>query len=87
MKSKFKRVFIVVMDSAGIGAMPDAAKFGDEGSSTIVHLAEKNNGLHVPNMEKFGLGELNNILVLRKFTITNNPTPSVCTKPVMVKTR
>ncbi|HKM02697.1 MAG TPA: phosphopentomutase [Bacilli bacterium] len=66
MKSKFKRVFIVVMDSAGIGAMPDAAKFGDEGSSTIVHLAEKNNGLHVPNMEKFGLGELNNILGVKK---------------------
>lgn len=66
MKTRFKRVFIVVMDSAGIGWMPDAAKFGDEGASTFVHLAEKNGGLHVPNMEKFGLGELNDIKGVKK---------------------
>lgn len=68
MKTKFNRVFLIVMDSAGIGAMPDAARFGDEGSSTIVHLAEKNGGLHVPNMEKFGLGELNDIKGVKKVT-------------------
>lgn len=66
MKSKFNRIFLVVMDSAGIGYMPDAAKFGDYGASTIVHLAEKNGGLHVPNMEKFGLGQLNDILGVKK---------------------
>lgn len=66
MNRKFKRVFLIVMDSAGIGYMPDAAKFGDEGSSTFVHAALKNGGLHVPNMEKFGLGDLNDILGVKK---------------------
>ncbi|MGE4342481.1 MAG: phosphopentomutase [Bacilli bacterium] len=71
MKTKFKRVFLIVMDSAGIGSMPDAAKFGDEGASTFVHLAEKNGGLHVPNMEKFGLGELNDIMGVK--SIAHHP--------------
>lgn len=66
MNRKFNRVFLIVMDSAGIGSMPDAAKFGDEGSSTFVHAALKNGGLHVPNMEKFGLGDLNDILGVKK---------------------
>lgn len=66
MNRKFKRVFLIVMDSAGIGYMPDAAKFGDEGSSTFVHAALKNGGLHVPNMEKFGLGDLNDIIGVKK---------------------
>lgn len=61
MSSKYKRIFVVVADSVGIGAEPDAAKFGDEGSNTIVHIAEKCGGLHLPNMNALGLGELANI--------------------------
>ena len=36
---KYKRVFIIVIDSLGIGAMPDAGKFGDEGADTLGHIA------------------------------------------------
>lgn len=56
--NKFKRVFLIVMDSVGIGSMPDAAKFGDEGANTIINAAKSVNGLNVPVMEKYGLGNL-----------------------------
>lgn len=51
----FKRVHLIVMDSVGIGEAPDAHKFGDVGSHTLGHIAEKA-GLAVPNMEQLGLG-------------------------------
>ncbi|MFA6942917.1 MAG: phosphopentomutase [Bacilli bacterium] len=61
-KLNFRRVFVIVMDSAGIGEMPDAERFGDKGASTFVHISEKMpNGLHLPVMEAMGLGELNTI--------------------------
>ena len=37
---KFKRIFVIVADSAGIGYMPDAECFGDKGSNTFVHISE-----------------------------------------------
>lgn len=58
---KFKRIFLIVADSVGIGEEPDAALFGDVGSNTIVHAAESVGGLNVPVMEKMGLGELADI--------------------------
>lgn len=58
---KFKRIFLIVADSVGIGEEPDAALFGDVGSNTIVHAAESVGGLNVPYMEKMGLGELADI--------------------------
>lgn len=57
----FKRIFLVVMDSVGIGEAPDAEKFGDKGSHTLGHIAEKMNGLNMPNMEKLGLGNIEKI--------------------------
>lgn len=53
----FKRVHLIVMDSVGIGEAPDAHKFGDVGSHTLGHIAEKA-GLAVPNMEQLGLGTI-----------------------------
>lgn len=53
----FKRVHLVVMDSVGIGEAPDAAKFGDNGSNTLGHIAEQV-GLSLPNMQKLGLGNI-----------------------------
>ncbi len=53
----FKRVHLVVLDSAGIGEAPDAAEFGDEGSNTLGHIAEVA-GLTVPNMQELGLGNI-----------------------------
>lgn len=59
---KFKRIFVIVMDSAGIGAMNDAPKFGDSlECNTFVHVSERCNGLKIPNMEAMGLADLGNV--------------------------
>ncbi|MGA8941794.1 MAG: phosphopentomutase [Thermoactinomyces sp.] len=57
MKS-FSRVALVVLDSVGIGALPDAVEYNDEGAFTLGHIAEHRNGLNMPNMEKLGLGNI-----------------------------
>ncbi len=49
------------MDSVGIGEAPDADKFNDVGSDTFGHIAEKMNGLHMPNMGKLGLSNIREI--------------------------
>jgi phosphopentomutase len=59
--NKYKRIFLIVADSAGIGEEPDAAKFGDVGTNTWVHAAQSVGGLNVPVMESFGVGELADI--------------------------
>lgn len=62
---KYKRIFLIVADSAGIGNAPDAARFDDEGSNTWGHIAEAVGGLNVPNMEAMGIGELTTIKGVR----------------------
>ena len=57
---KYKRIHLVVMDSVGIGKAPDAADFGDVGADTLGHIA-KVAGLTIPNLEKFGLGNIREI--------------------------
>lgn len=54
----FNRVVIIVLDSAGVGELPDAGRYGDEGSSTIPHVAAAVGGLRVPNLEALGLGRI-----------------------------
>jgi phosphopentomutase len=61
MSHTYKRVFLVVMDSVGIGEAPDAEKFGDKGSHTLGHIAERMNGLNMPNMGKLGLSNIEEI--------------------------
>ncbi len=51
---KAKRVFLIVLDSFGIGALPDAAKYGDEGANTLQSV-RANEGFSVPTMQKLGL--------------------------------
>ncbi|MEA4875004.1 phosphopentomutase [Anaerorhabdus sp.] len=58
---KYNRIFTIVMDSVGAGAMPDAAKYGDEGADTIGHTAEAVGGLKMPVMQAMGLGNLHKI--------------------------
>lgn len=53
--NKYKRVFVIVLDSLGIGAMPDTAKFGDEGVDTFGHILEKMRTLEIPNLKKMGM--------------------------------
>jgi len=52
------RAFLVVLDGVGIGELPDAADFGDVGSSTLPHVAEAVGGLRLPTLEGLGLGRL-----------------------------
>lgn len=58
MSHTFKRVFVVVMDSVGIGEAPDAEKYNDVGANTLRSIAEHMDGLHMPNMAKLGLGNI-----------------------------
>ena len=59
---RFKRIFVIVADSMGSGYLPDADKFGDKGSNTLVHIGEKMpNGLNVPVMNAMGMGDLDPI--------------------------
>src|SRR5512143_3455598 len=55
--SRFNRFVLIVMDSVGIGEMPDAAEWGDAGSDTLGHIlaAEKP---HLPNLRTLGLGNI-----------------------------
>ncbi|CAM5221633.1 Phosphopentomutase OS=Ureibacillus acetophenoni OX=614649 GN=deoB PE=3 SV=1 [Ureibacillus acetophenoni] len=62
----FKKIHLIVMDSVGIGEAPDAANFGDEGSDTLGHIAEKMNGLNMPNLEAFGLSNIREIKGIKK---------------------
>lgn len=58
-KYRFKRIFVIVMDSVGVGEEPDADLYGDKGSNTLVHIGERMpGGLNVPVMNSLGLGDL-----------------------------
>jgi len=70
MNKPFNKIHVVVMDSVGIGESPDVANFGDVGSHTLGHIAEKMNGLTMPVMESMGLA---NIGPLQGMQATNEP--------------
>ena len=53
-----RRATVVVMDACGVGALPDAAAYGDAGSNTLVHLAEQVGGLRLPTLARLGLGSI-----------------------------
>lgn len=61
MQHTYKRVFLIVMDSVGIGEAPDAELYNDKGADTLGHIAEHLGGLHLPNLAKLGLGNIREI--------------------------
>ncbi|MFZ5951151.1 MAG: phosphopentomutase [Candidatus Rifleibacteriota bacterium] len=65
------RAICIVLDSAGIGPMPDQAEYGDAGAATIPNLARVAGGLDVPNMQKMGLGNLADIVGVAPTRETN----------------
>ncbi len=72
-----ERAIIIVIDSMGIGAMPDCRDFGDVPEcNTLKHVCEFNKGLKVPNMERMGLGLLGDFEGIKK---VKNPTATVAT--------
>lgn len=58
MERPFDRIFVIVLDSLGIGAMQDAARFGDEGADTLGHIDRTVEHLFIPNLAKLGLANL-----------------------------
>lgn len=65
------RVIVIVLDSVGIGELPDAAAYGDVGSHTLGNMAVAVGGLNVPNMARMGLG---NIAILQGVNPQTEPT-------------
>ncbi|MDQ6786777.1 MAG: phosphopentomutase [Acidobacteriota bacterium] len=72
MDTKFNRIVLIVLDSAGIGEMPDAADWGDAGSDTIGHVLESRR-VNLPNLQKLGLG---NIKKLNELPAVESPVGS-----------
>ena len=69
-----KRIFLIVLDSFGIGAMPDSERFGDVGVNTLASCATSGK-LHIPNMIAAGLGNMDGVECLTK---AENPTGAFC---------
>ena len=55
---EYNRIFVIVLDSLGIGAMPDSSDFGDVGVDTLGHILERMGTLQIPNLKKLGLMNL-----------------------------
>src|SRR6476659_2009918 len=60
--TKIDRVVLIVLDSCGCGAAPDAARYGDEGSDTLGNMSVKVGGMTLPHLQGLGLGHLTTIL-------------------------
>ena len=67
---KYKRVFTIVIDSLGIGAMPDGEKFGDVGVNTLGHISEAVENFRIPTLQKLGMA---NLTPLRQVPAVENP--------------
>lgn len=65
--------FVIVLDGVGIGELPDAVTYDDEGSNTLCNMAKAVGGLSLPNLEKLGLGNIEQIEGINKI---QNPTAS-----------
>ena len=55
---KYKRIFTVVIDSLGVGALPDAADYGDAGTDTLGHISQTMDSFRIPNLQKLGMANL-----------------------------
>lgn len=58
---KYNRVFTIVVDSLGVGALPDANEYGDVGTDTLGNIAKEMGGLNIPNLVKLGIANLHTI--------------------------
>lgn len=59
--SRFKRIFTIVIDSLGVGALDDAAAYGDAGTDTLGHIAASVENFHIPNLQKLGMANLHSL--------------------------
>lgn len=58
---KFKRIFVIVMDSLGVGASDDASKYNDEGTNTLKHLSYFKKDFSIPTLQKLGIGNITDV--------------------------
>ena len=58
MTSPSRKILLIILDGVGVGALPDAGLYGDEGTNTLGNVAEKVGGLDLPNLERLGLGNI-----------------------------
>lgn len=58
---RYKRIFTVVLDSLGIGAMKDSPDYGDAGVDTLGHIAEETENLQIPNLQRLGMANLKSL--------------------------
>ena len=58
MGKKYNRIFTIVLDSMGIGAMADSEKFGDVGVDTLGHISQTVDKFEIPNLQKLGIANL-----------------------------
>ena len=58
---KYQRIFTIVLDSLGVGAMPDAAEYGDAGCDTLGHIAARTENFKIPNLQKLGMANLHQL--------------------------
>lgn len=61
-----KRAILIVLDSLGIGALPDAEKYGDTGAHTLDHIADAMPDFKIPNLVKLGLGRIDGVTRIEK---------------------
>jgi phosphopentomutase len=66
MTAEFRRVFVLVLDSLGVGALPDAEIFGDQGTHTLDHIVTSTGGLEVPRLLELGLGNIAEVNTLAR---------------------
>lgn len=64
-----RRVILIVLDSVGVGELPDAALYGDKGSNTVGNISKSVGGLELPNLEKMGLGNIDDIAGIKKIKL------------------
>ena len=58
---KYNRIFTIVLDSLGVGAMPDAAEYGDAGCDTLGHIAARTENFKIPNLQRLGMANLHEL--------------------------
>lgn len=75
MAKKYKRIFTIVIDSLGIGAMHDAKEYGDEGADTLGHIAREVDKFEIPHLRRLGLA---NLKAIDKVSPVNKPVGYYC---------
>ena len=81
---KYRRIFTIVVDSFGIGAMPDADRFEDTGADTLGHIDQAAGPLNLPNLAGLGLG--GSILSGAAKLLRRGGTMEFCRRPALART-